>query len=561
MLLLCLATAGIAHAGAGPLNVMVVYNADDPDADEVAQRYAEVRSLPSGHLCEVVGIDPSEHDIAFQNYWALVHVPLADCLDSLPQGADVDYLVVVRGLPYRVVLEDDGYYTSLSAMLQVHEAGHWVTGELLAGEPQQYSSYHQASVANPVYVDGSCLAGDFTVENDYSSWYTSACGVVRTHAHPPSHRRSTLGETIPWTFEDNLFVVTRLDGFDYTDAMDLIDRGAAADGSFPAAEILCMASADAARGARDPECEFVTRYLAMAGFPASWSTPHDDALAGHELAAYFTGAAELTGAIDGNTYAPGAIACNLTSYGAAPSNFFCDGTGTVCPESENQTSIARFVRAGATGAHGTVAEPLNNVFPNAGTLLFYAFGYNLGESFLFNQRFLYWQNLLLGDPLTTPYAERPVVAVAETRVPQGAALVVEADHPNGIAWLRLYIDGEMVAEIDDEVLHWDVEEEVGSELAVLAVAVAANVMVELPGWPQEQQLPQPDVQGWSSSTLVVDEPLQEEDDDTAMPDDDDTAVADDGGGCGCRHGSGPRPHRLAVVLLAWTIARRRMGRW
>ena len=558
LLLLCLASAGIARAGAGPLNVMVVYNADDPDAEEVALHYADVRSLPEGHLCGVVGIVSTEREIAFQDYWTLVHEPLVSCLDALPNGDEVDYLVVVRGLPYRVVLENDGYYTSLSAMLQVHEAGHWVTGDLLAGEPQAFSSYHQASVTNPVYVEGSCLAGDFTVENDYSSWYTSACGVVRTHAHPPSFRRSTLGETIPWTFEDNLFVVTRLDGFDYDDALDLIDRGSAADGSFPTAEILCMASADSARGARDPECEFVTRYLAMVGFPASWLTPHDAALAGHGLAAYFTGAAELTEAIDGNSFLPGAIACNLTSYGAAPSNFFCDETGTVCPESESQTSIARFVRAGATGAHGTVAEPLNNVFPNAGTLLFYTFGYNLGESFLFSQRFLYWQNLLLGDPLTTPYAERPVVTFAEGIVPQGSDLVVEADHPDGIAWMRLYVDGEMVAEIDGEVLQWSVEGEVGSELALFAVAAATNALVDLTGWPQEQQLPQPDVQGWSSDTLMIDEPLPQDDDDTAMPDDDDdngegddddTVAPDEWGGCACGVESGPRSSGLALALL------------
>ena len=99
------------------------------------------------------------------------------------------------------------------------------------------------------------------------------------------------------------------------------------------------------------------------------------------------------------------------SYGAAVGNFFCNQDGTVCPGGEAQTSIARFIRAGASGAHGTVNEPLNNPFPNAGTMILYTFGYSMGESWLFNQRYLYWQNVYLGDPLATPYAKRPVVTI------------------------------------------------------------------------------------------------------------------------------------------------------
>jgi len=565
LLLPCLTIAAVARAGGGPINVVVLFNGDDPDSEMVATYYAQQRSLPGGHLCGIAGIDPDEQEIAFGDFWTLVHQPLVSCLASLPHAADVDYLVVVRGLPYRVVLDDDGFYTSLSAMLQVHEAGHWVTGDLLAGEPQVSNGYFTASVHNPVFVEGQCLPGDLTVENDSSGWYTSACGIVRAQAHPSSFRRSELGETVPWAFEGNLFVVTRLDGFDHDDALDLIDRGVAADGSYPDAEILCMAAAEDARGARDPECEFVTRHLGLAGFPGSWLTPHDDALAGHELAAYFTGAADLTAAIAGNTFVPGAIACNMTSFGAVPANFFCDATGTTCPESESQTSIARFVRAGATGAHGTVAEPLNNSFPSAGALLYYGFGYNLGESFLFAQRFLYWQNLLLGDPLTTPYAERPTVTFTEGLVDPGSTLEVEADHPDGVAALRLYVDGELVAEAAGATLQWEVTAEAGSELDLLAVAVADNGPVYLPNWPEEQHLPRPDVQGWLRGSVTVGGEAPSDDDDSAGDDDDadDDAMDDDdeAGGCDCRLASGsPVRGPALLVLLVLLVGRLRPRR-
>jgi uncharacterized protein (TIGR03790 family) len=560
-----------ARAGGGPANVMVVVNGDDAEALAVADHYAVARDLPVGHVCALAGIDPLLTQIDFADYGGLVHDPLVACLDALPHPEEIDYLVVVRGLPYRVALEDGGFYTSLTAMLQVHEATHRLSDDPLAGMPQANNGNAYAWVDNPVYVDGTCQVGDLVIDNPYSGWYVSGCGIVRTYAHPPSFRRATVGQSAWYEFTDNLFVVSRLDGFDYQDARDLVDRAVAADGSFPTADILCMEGADEARGARDPECEFVTRHLEMAGWPGVWLSPHDAALEGREVAAYLTGAASLTGAIDGNTYVPGAVACNLTSTGAAPSNFFCDETGTICPESESQTSIARFVRAGATAAHGTVAEPLNNVFPNAGLLLYYALGYNVGESVLFNQRYVYWQNLLLGDPLTTPYAQRPTVVIADDHVPQGEALEITADHPDGVAAIRLYADGAIVAEGVGDTLAWTVDRDVDSQWELLAVAFAVNAERSLPGWPEDVQLPQPDVQGWATGALTVDEPLPGDDDDSAGPtDDDDTADDDDDttpddddggnadgeGGCGCR--TVPAiPIPSALVLLALVLMARR----
>ena len=551
--------------------MVLIVNGDDAEALDVADHYVEARSLPAGHVCALTGIDPTATQIDHADYVTLVHDPLIACLDTLPHPEDVDYLVVVRGLPYRVALEDGGFYTSLQAMLQVHDAGHRLTHDPLSGMPQPTQGNAYAWVDNPVYVSGTCHEGDLVVENPYANWYVSGCGIVRTYAHPPSFRRSSAGDSAWYEFDDNLFAVSRLDGFDYQDAHDLVDRAVAADGSFPEADILCMEAADSARGARDPECEFVTRHLAMAGWPGSWLSPHDAALEGREVAAYLTGAAGLTGAIDGNTYVPGAVACNLTSTGAAPSNFFCDETGTVCPESESQTSIARFVRAGATAAHGTVAEPLNNVFPNAGLLLHYAFGYNLAESVLFNQRYVYWQNLLLGDPLTTPYAERPVVTIEADTVPQGEELEVTAEHPAGVAALRLYANGVLVAEEEGEALAWPVDADVGSEWDLLAVAFAVNAERSLPGWPEEVQLPQPDVQGWITAPLIVAEPLPGDDDDDSAGDDDDTTAADDdddtatddddserddAGGCDCRTSSGTPAHPILALFL-WLAASRR----
>jgi len=495
-----------AQAGGGPMNVMVLYNADEPDAEAVAQYYGQARSLPTAHLCGISGVDPTARTMDFVEYQSLIHASLGACLQSLPHPELIDYLVVVRGLPYRVSLPNGAFYTSLSAMMQVYEATRTSDGSLLSGQPQHFDQFYQASINNPSYVGGFCQAGDLQVTNQYSGWYETACSIVRETDHPPSHRSATAGATGGYDFAGNLFVVTRLDGFDYVDAQDLVDRAMAADSTFPTADLLCMEGGDVARGARDPECEFTARHLALAGFSGTWLSPFDGALTGHTVSAYFTGTAGLRDAIAGNTYEPGAITCNLTSTGGAPSNFFCNADGTVCPESESQTSIARFVRAGATGTHGTVAEPLNNTFPGAGTLLHYTFGYNLGESYFFNQRFLYWQNIYLGDPLTTPYAERPMVTITPSgEVPSGGPVAVQATHPDGVSAISVYVDGERVAEGEGATLEWIVDRDVGTSLKVLAVAVAENSSVQRTGWPLEAHLPKSDVQGWQTVTLTVGE--------------------------------------------------------
>ena len=295
-----------------------------------------------------------------------------------------------------------------------------------------------------------------------------------------------------------------------------------------------MYGADEARGARDDECAYAVDHLALAGLNGVFLDSFDGALSGHEVAAYFTGAAAMTAAIDGQTYVPGAIVDNLTSYGARSNNFFCDETGQVCPESESQTSVARFVRAGATGVHGATEEPLNNVFPHASTLLLYTAGYSLGESFLFSQPYLYWQNILLGDPLATPYAQRPTVALVSSA--EGGPTVFEGQHPDGVASIKAYLEGVLVGEAQGERLEIVLDEVEGGVVEVLVVAIASNTNISRPGWPEEAPLVRPDVQGWGTLAVTVGPPESSDSADSgdtggpAEPDPEDCAGCSSGPG-------------------------------
>ena len=482
------------------MNVVVLYSEGDAKSTEVAKLYEAERDLPPGHLCGLPGFTPADTQIDVATYQTKVAAPFDACLSALPHPEEIDIVVLVRGLPYQVNLPV--YTASLEAMIQVGHAKVVATGEELAGLGQPDAS---ASVPNPLFNQGWYFnPADSTVQNQYSAWYASAAKIVRRKEQPASFRRKDVAPGGQYDLSNNLFIVQSLDGFDYEDAKAVVARGKASDGTLPKAEILCMRGEDEARAARDPECELATRMLAGAGFTATFLDPFDGALAGHEVMAYFTGSADtVKNAIAGNTYAPGAIACNLTSFGAAISNFACNADGSQCPGSEAQTSIARFIRAGASGAHGTVNEPYNNVFPNAGTLLFYTFGYSMGESFLFNQRFLYWQNIHVGDPLATPYAKRPVVTISADT----SAVVVKATHEAGVARIDLYESGARVAQIEGaSELTYPSPGKAGDSVDLLAVAVANDSEVPREGWPEPVQSPRPAVQGWLAEKVVLSDP-------------------------------------------------------
>jgi hypothetical protein len=605
MITLLLTSAAL--AGGGPLNVMVLYNADVPEALGVAETYQAARSLPDGHICGVTGVDPAAQQLDSMVVDTLIRAPLDACISALPAPDEIDYIVVVRGLPYQVnIAAGVGSRTSLSAQLQVFHGSSLTTGMEVAGNPVYESwGFSMTDLVNPVYISDAYMPEDFVVSNPSERSYITASGITRMAEVPHSFRRQDVDAGASYDLSNNLFVVTRLDGFDYQDALDLIDRGVAADGTFPTATLLCMEGADSARAARDPECEYATRMLSAAGFNAEYLSPYDSALSGRTVGAYLTGAANLRGAIDGLEYVPGALTDNITSYGALPRNWFCDATGTSCPENEAQTAIARFVRAGATGAHGTVAEPYNFAFPNAGLLLLYTFGYNLGESYHFNQRYLYWMNTILGDPLTTPYATRPTLSWP-AEVHEGEALTITAAHADGVSETRLYRDGALVASAVGGSLDVVLEAVDGEEVSLLVVAVAENVIQPRLGWPEENPLPQADVQGWLVGSVQVlealpgdtgvepdtGEPVDTGDtgtvvdtDDTADTDDpddpDDTADTDDTGSpdgsggsglpgddedgslCGCSTPAGRSPlgglAGLLLVFVALARARRDEG--
>jgi len=563
--------ASVAGAGGGPENVLILYNAHASathpgalnDAPEIAEYYRALRGIPRKNMLPIFGLEeartvplPQTHTITLAQYKTRILVPLGDKLRSLKYPDEIDYLVLIRGLPYRVDLEgkvaapnDCASLTSMLGVYRTHRASNPL--DELWDDPHPISDsppYRRPSTANPL-----CYAGNY--QEDYQNptkshlKYLTSTGIARrtlAEGQVPSFRRH---RTVPvadapndWVFSGNLFVVSWLDGFSYGDAKNLADLGVMGDGALidacglspcsgtsGAPSLLCMKGRNLERQARDEECRFALELLEGAGFcteyvrdPLTGLPVHDTNLANRSLAALFTGSDKLQthfsadgDALSGNCFLPGAIFCNLTSNSGNPPNFFCNADGSCPPFNEEtqksgevQTSIARVVRMGVTGAHATVAEPFSHTFPGAGTLLLYTFGYNFAESFFFTQPNVHWQNTYLGDPLTTAYAVRPIVSYPGA-APRGSPLLVTASHAQGIARIRVYLDGVRRADVDNPDCTSPFTVAVsttGLTLGphdVVAVGYACNTLVARPGWPENVQFPRPDVQGWSSGSLNV----------------------------------------------------------
>src|SRR5439155_20914049 len=94
----------------------------------------------------------------------------------------------------------------------------------------------------------------------------------------------------------------------------------------------------------------------------------------------------------------------------------------------SQTKLTEFLRYGAAGASGTVAEPLAiwMKFPLPYVHVHYAEGCSLAEAF-YQSVFGPYQLLIVGDPLARPFAKFAQVTLAAAKGPLSGTVTLAAD--------------------------------------------------------------------------------------------------------------------------------------
>lgn len=510
----CLATPLVAHATPAPDSVAVLANADVPGSVALAERYAEARSVPDAQVCALSL--PTGADMTWDEFETRLRAPLDACLGAARDR--IEAVVILRGVPIRVATPS-GTRVSVAAAL-----GLW-DSVLPDGSPVRDAAPGESVLCGP---STTCTGARF--ENTYGGEPFSAGWEFTTSEM--THRP---------------VLVTMLHGRTDADAEHLIDVALEAEAAGGAeGTFLLMRGADGARGVLDTGYPAVEAALRSRGVTVEIVDFASD-LTGRSLAGFATGTASLGTTIEGNTYAPGALVDNLTSFGAVPENFAASG--------ETQVSIARWVTAGVAGAHGTVDEPLNNCFPMRELLVDYVDGATLAEAYLGRMPFAFWMNLVLGDPMLAPYAEHPTVTI-EGLPPtsfDAAELTVTATPPAGraIASLLLYVDGVEVAASHGEPITHCLAPSAGP-VSVLAVArTALDAAAEHPypgaGWAAVAG----SASGAGGSCDVPDAGAA--DAGTAV----DAGTVAASTGCSC-HASRARPGPawLAALLVAWLLRRR-----
>jgi uncharacterized protein (TIGR03790 family) len=329
--------------------VLLVINGWSTPAQSIGKYYQARRSLPKEN---VVWIEtPPEEEVSFAKYQEQIEAPVKKALAKLKK---VDFIVLTKDVPMRFSDRglNGGY--SLDAYLAFHEKPIPAISELSRSE------------------------------------------IVRTK-NPYFQRREAFSHS-----KYGFYLVTRLDGYSDADVKRMIDSSVRAtpdkglflfdeaanrkegdyletqNGLFAAAEVL---RAKGFQTSLERSEDFVAPSAPLMGY-ASWGS-NDGAFS---LDAYRR-----------LRFKPGSIAETFVSTSGR----------TFRRTSGGQSLIADLIEQGLTGAKGYVSEPFTFALARP-EILFerYTSGFNLAESFYMASPVIMWKDIVVGDPLCSPYPKK-----------------------------------------------------------------------------------------------------------------------------------------------------------
>lgn len=452
MLILLLAAAE-AICGGGRLNVIVVLNQRSTISTSIANYYVKARDIPAENICRISC--STDELVSKSEFDTNILTPIRTFLQNNSFLDSIDYIVMTKGVPLKVVGTEYGYGGPLS-----------ITNILTCAGEQS-------------------VTGD--LDNPYGP---QAFDPVETSF---SHTLDLGGY--------HLYLVTRLDGYTFDDVKNMIDRSNTLEhtGSI----VLDRNYSSNPSGSTTMLNGWLTdaqTALSARGIPTIYD---DTSLFVHDqtdLMGYFSWGSNdpsfTYSAYMSNTFAPGGIA---DSYVSSSGRTFSPEAGypESCPAS-SQSLIADMITKGACGVSGFVSEPYTAyaTYPN---ILFdrYTKGYNLAESFYMACPKLFWKSVVVGDPLTAPYSTPPTVVVLSPDVPltgDSATITATATGSNGISSVDFYMDGKHLG--SDTTLPYSITFDstlytVGQhKIEVRAIDASAVA-----------------TQGWTSTTMTIENPI------------------------------------------------------
>jgi uncharacterized protein (TIGR03790 family) len=347
-------------------NVLVVMNQASRVSLETGLYYAQKRGIAKTNVIAILTTEGET--ISREDFDRQIATPIATYLTR--QGAQdrIIYIVLTRGIPLRIEGSAGQAGTAAAVDSELALLYRRLTGEQVRTE---------GPVPNPYFL------GDAPI------------GEARQFRHA----------------EQDIYLVSRLDGYNIEEIKGLIDRGSAPsrEGKIlldakgtpdQKGDLWLKAAADrlAAMGMGDrvvleETAEALTTTGKVLGY-YSWGS-NDPALRRRRLDFDF---------------APGALAGTFS--GADGRTFVESDQPWSLAEAEGTPTLAAdFIRNGVTGAGAHVTEPYleGAIRPD---ILFPAYlsGFNLVESFYLATPYLSWQTVIIGDPLSAPFRTHTLAA-------------------------------------------------------------------------------------------------------------------------------------------------------
>jgi len=345
-------------------DVVVVINGASPISDSIGTYFAQRRNISNDNIVRITAPTTEEIDsVQFEN----MRSQIESILISRNLKDSINYIVTTKGMPLKVKRSMADANSSVESELT-----------LILG-PYASSIGNNGRIISPYYGKRD----NFT--------------------------RSKYG----------IYLVTRLDGYTFTDIKGIIDRASSIPATIPTSAMFVLdmdptkslshflntnmqrvADSLNVRGLTtnlDATTAYLTTQSNVLGY-ASWGS--NDA----NCQLYTTNAKPM------NTYLPGAIAETYVSTSARSFS---------TPAVYGQSLIADLISEGVTAAKGYVYEPYSNAMADVNILFpMYTNGFTVAESFYASSYFLGWMDVVIGDPK---------YRIVSTRVPQDA---VNLSSPN-----------------------------------------------------------------------------------------------------------------------------------
>ncbi len=429
---LLLSFTAISHAGGGPENVLLLVNANSASSKAIANFYIELRKIPPTN---VVYIDwkGSLEGGSGARFRDEILQPALKALDDRHLTMQIDYLVYSTDFPWWLDIQSIYPDHKFTVPFDPHASltgTTYLLSYVIGKQPSMVMPDVNWYVPGLVGANqGQCTQLENVRSHGFRSRYSWEPGGEISQDSPKGGQRYLLS---------TMLGVTQGRGNTEDEIRAYLRRSAAADGTRPQGTIYFMWNKDVRSATRDKCFAAVAKQINAVGVTAKvrQGVLPDGA---NDVTGLMVGASDFDLKKAGMAIRPGAICEHLTSAGGLLS------------KPGYQTPLSEFLRHGAAGASGTIAEPraIQAKFPLPSLQLHYARGCSLAEAFYQSIAGPY-QILIVGDPLCQPWAVAPrvfVEGIIAGQTVKGTISVKPAAAPGSrpVGFAEIFLDGRLVA--------------------------------------------------------------------------------------------------------------------